>query len=104
MEEAMEALLRKKKEWEFQNQKVLLKLVQTSSDVSVESVKKAGLVTSFLLFLIYKMIRGMFALGAFLFYAPKMVRYEAPGYQPLESHEFNKHQLEARLVHPIWRH
>jgi hypothetical protein len=103
MEEAMEALIRKKKEWEFQNQQVLLKLVQTSSDVSVESVKKAGLVTSFLFFLIYKTIRGMLALGALMIYAPRMVRNEAPGHQPLESHQFNHHHLESQLAHPIWR-
>ncbi|MGZ3795494.1 MAG: hypothetical protein ACXVB1_03970 [Pseudobdellovibrionaceae bacterium] len=100
----MEALIRKKNEWEFQNQQVLLKLVQTSSDVSVESVKKAGLVTSFLLFLIYKMIRGMLALGALMISAPRMVRNEAPGCQPLESHQFNNHHLESQLANPIWRH
>jgi len=100
----MNALVQKKKEWEFQNQKVLVKLVQTSSDLSVESVKKAGLVTSFLLFLIYKVISGMLALGAFLIYSPQMVRKVSPGAKPLETHEFNRPHLkmQARSIQP-WR-
>lgn len=100
----MFALLQKKKEWEFQNQKLLLKLVQTSSDVTVESVKTAGLVTSFLIYLIYKLIRGMLALGALIFYGPQLVRKVAPGHKPLEYHEFNQQHLEnqARSL-PRWR-
>jgi hypothetical protein len=97
-EEAMEALLRKKREWEFQNQQVLLKLVQTSSDVSVESVKTAGLVTSFLAYLIYVMIRGMLAFGGFILNGPVLVRKVAPGVQPQEFHEFNPHHHEAKLA------
>lgn len=99
----MEALLRKKREWEFQNHKVLLKLVQTSSDVSVESVKKAGLVTSFLAYLIYVMIRGMLALGSFILNGPVLVRKVAPGLQPQEFHEFNPHYNEAKLANRLWR-
>lgn len=93
----MFALMQKKKEWEYQNQKVLLKLVRTSSDMSVESVKKAGLVTSFLIYLIYKTIRGMLALAAFMLYAPEMVRKVAPGQNPQEFHEFNQHHLEMKI-------
>jgi hypothetical protein len=104
MEEAMFALTQRKKEWEYQNQKILLRLVQTSSDVSVESVKTAGLVTSFLLYLIYKMIRGMLALGAFLLLGPQPVRKVAPGQRPLEYHEFNQQHLENQLRSaPRWR-
>lgn len=99
----MEALLRKKREWEFQNHQVLLKLVQTSSDVSVESVKKAGLVTSFLAYLIYVMIRGMLALGSFILNGPVLVRKVAPGLQPQEFHEFNPHYNEAKLANRLWR-
>lgn len=87
-------LLRRKCEWEYQNQLVLARLVQTSSDVSVESVKAAGLVTSFLLFLIYKMIRGMLAIGGLIFCGPRLVRQVAPEQRPLEYHEFNKTELE----------
>lgn len=99
----MEALLRKKREWEFQNHKVLLKLVQTSSDVSVESVKTAGLVTSFLAYLIFIMIRGMLALGSFILSGPELVRKVAPGTQPQEFHEFNPHYNEAKLANRLWR-
>ena len=88
-------LLRRKYEWEQQNQQVLVRLVQTSSDVSVESVKAAGLVTSFLLFLIYKMIKGMLAVGSLLFRGPQLVRQVAPQQRPLEYHEFNKTELEV---------
>ena len=93
----MNALLQKKREWEYQNQQVLLRLVQTSSDVSVESVKKAGLLTSFLLYVIYALIRGMLATGAALFQEPQLVRQIAPQSRPLESHEFNREQLAAQL-------
>lgn len=89
-------LLQKKYEWEQQNQQVLVRLVQTSSDVSVESVKAAGLVTSFLLYLIYKGIRGMLAVGSLLFRGPQLVREVAPQHKPLEFHEFNKTELEQK--------
>lgn len=97
----MQSLLQKKKEWEFENQKVLLRLVQTSSDVSVESVKAAGLVTSFLLFLIYKMIRGMLALGSLFLYSPTLVQKVGPGYEPLEQHEFLQQPLEFQSGYNI---
>jgi len=93
----MFALQQKRKEWEHQNQKVLVRLVQTSTNVSVESVKAAGLLTSFLIYLIYKMISGMLALCAFLFYGPQLVRNVAPGKRPLEYHEFNQHSLESQI-------
>jgi hypothetical protein len=100
----MFALVQKKKEWEYQNQKVLLRLVRTSSNVSVESVKAAGVVTSFLMYLIYIAIRGMLALSAYLFLRPNMVRRVAPGQTPQEIHEFNKHYLESQLKSPRpWR-
>jgi hypothetical protein len=100
----MFALMQKKKEWEFQNHQVFLKLVRTSSDVSVESVKKAGLLTSFLVYLIYKTIRGMLALGAMMFVGPQLVRKVAPGTKPLKHHEFHQPRLEptARTAQP-WR-
>jgi len=94
----MEALIRKKREWEFQNQEVLLKLIQSSSNVSVESVKKAGLVASFLAYLIFALVRGMLALGAFILHGPELVRKVAPGAQPQEFHEFNPHYSEAKLA------
>jgi hypothetical protein len=93
----MNALLQKKREWEHQNKKVLLRLVRTSSDVSVESVKTAGLVTSFLLYMIYALIRWMLAAGATLVKEPQLVRQVAPQQRPLETHEFNRQQLAAQL-------
>lgn len=97
----MQSLLQKKQEWEFENQKVLLKLVQTSSEVSVESVKAAGLVTSFLVFLIYKMIRGMLALGTLFLYSQTLVQRVSPELKPLEQHEFQQQQLELQTGYNI---
>lgn len=101
----MNALLQKKREWEYQNRKVLVRLVRTSSDVSVESVAAklflAGLLTSFLLFLVYQMIKGMLVLGGSLTGAllrgPQLVRQVAPEFRPQEAHEFNQAHLEESL-------
>ena len=93
----MFALRQRKKEWEHHNQQVLVRLVQTSADVSVESVKVAGLLTSFLIFLIYKMIRGMLAFATFIFCGSSLIQKVAPGQRPLESHEFNQQPLELQI-------
>lgn len=93
----MNAILRKKQQWESQNQEVLLKLVQTSGTVSVESVKRAGQLTSFLLYLAYKVIEGVLALSAALLREPVLVRRVGPGERPLEFHEFNHSVLESQL-------
>jgi hypothetical protein len=97
----MNALLQKKREWEYQNREVLVRLVRTSSDVSVESVKKAGLLTSFLLYLVYQMIKGMLVVGGAvtgaLLRGPQLVRQVAPEYRPEECYEFNQTQLEESL-------
>jgi hypothetical protein len=99
----MFALQQKKKEWEYHNQRVLVRLVQTSTDVSVESVKAAGLVTSFLIYLIYKMIRGMLALGALMISGSQIIRHVAPGQPPQEYHEFNQPRLEQTRNAQRWR-
>jgi hypothetical protein len=93
----MNAITRKKQQWESQNHEVLLKLVQSSSAVSVESVKRAGQLTSFLLYLIFKAIEGVLALTRALLYRPKLVRQTGPGERPLEFHEFNHSALESQL-------
>lgn len=95
----MNALLRKKKQWEIQNERYLLRLVETSADVSVESVKKAGLATSFLAYLVYKLIKGMLAIASALFRGPQLVRYTTPerGY---ETVEVSLQHLEARIKNP----
>lgn len=93
----MNALRQKKREWEYQNRQVLLRLVRTSSDVSVESVKAAGRITSFLLYVVYHLLRGMLAAGSALLNEPQLVRLEAPARRPLENHEFNQRQLESSL-------
>lgn len=93
----MFALQQRKKEWEHHNRRVLVRLVQTSTDVSVESVKAAGLLTSFLLYLIYKIIRGMLALGAFMICGSQIVRKTGPGQRPLEYHEFSEHQIGSQI-------
>jgi hypothetical protein len=92
----MEALLQKKKMWEFQNQQALMKLAEVLSDLSIESVKAAVRSTSFLLYLIYAgfsivlmgFIRGMLA--------PKMVRRMGPHTRSEEVYEIHRHNLELQ--------
>jgi hypothetical protein len=91
-EEAMNALLlRKKKEWEFQNERYLLRLVETSADVSIESVKKAGLLTSFLMYILYKITGVVLALLALMFKGPNLVLERTP------------EQLEIQVRNPLLR-
>ena len=99
-EEAMNALMRKKKEWEFQNERYFMSLVETSADVSVESVKKAGQVTSFLLYLAYKSTRMMLALASWTINGPKLVRYSNPE-KSFETLETETKLLETRLQNPF---
>ncbi|ASD62256.1 hypothetical protein [Bdellovibrio bacteriovorus] len=96
----MNALMRKKKEWEFQNERYFMSLVETSADVSVESVKKAGQVTSFLLYLAYKSTRMMLALASWTINGPKLVRYSNPE-KSFETLETETKLLETRLQNPF---
>jgi hypothetical protein len=102
-EEAMNALLRKKRKWEYRNERYLLKLVETSADVSVESVKKAGRLTSFLLYLVYRILGGVLAIAFATFIGPKLIRATAPGELP-EEVTTPEYQLEAQIKKPLaWR-
>ena len=74
----MNALLRKKREWEYHNEQTLLRLVKTSADVSVVSVKKAGLITSFLLYIAYKAIEIMLVVVRWMLERPRLKRYTTP--------------------------
>lgn len=94
-------LMRKKKEWEFQNEKFLLKLVETSADVSIESVKKAGLLTSFLMYILYKLTGVVLALLALMFKGPKLVRFYSP--DVFENLERTPQQLEIQVRNPVLR-
>ncbi|KYG68777.1 hypothetical protein [Bdellovibrio bacteriovorus] len=95
----MNALLRKKKEWEFENERYLLKLVSTSADVTVESVKRAGLITSFLAYLVYKSLGVMLAIAAAIFRGPQLVRLVSPqhAFEPVEA---TSHLLESQIKNP----
>jgi hypothetical protein len=93
----MEVLWQKKKQWEYENQRVLIRLAQAIADVSVQSVKAAGLFTSFLLYLVYIVIRGMLAVSAILFYGPKLVRHVGPNERPQQIEEIQAQQLELQL-------
>lgn len=97
----MNALLRKKKEWEFYNEQVLLRLVETSADVSIESVKKAGHVTSFLMYILYKLTGIVLALAALMFKGPTLVRWENPEF--FKTVERTPEQLEAQVRNPFLR-
>lgn len=92
----MEVLLQKKREWEFQNHLVLKRLIQSTAELSVESVKAAGLLTSFLLYLIYIVIRGMLVIATMLFCGPRLVRKVSPHHRPQEPHEFNPEYSELQ--------
>ncbi|MGZ3774285.1 MAG: hypothetical protein ACXVCY_09575 [Pseudobdellovibrionaceae bacterium] len=98
----MNALLRIKKEWEFQNEQYFLRLVETSTDVSVESVKRAGRLASFLMYLVYKLSRIMLALVNALLRGPQLVRHLTPE-KPYEEVELSKTQLEFQLMNSIFR-
>lgn len=97
----MNALLRKKKEWEFQNERYFLKLVSTSADVSIESVKRAGLLTSFLAYLVYKILGGMLAIASAILRGPQLVRYTSPE-KVYETVETSHLQLESQIKNPYF--
>lgn len=97
----MNALLRRKKEWEFQNEQYFLRLVETSADVSVESVKRAGLLISFLMYLVYKISRGVLAIANAIFRRPYLVRHTSPE-KPCEIVEASAHQLEFQIKNSLF--
>lgn len=97
------SLLRQKQKWESQNERYLLRLVETSADVSIESVKKAGLLTSFLAYLVYKLVRVMLAMASAVFYGPQLVRYTSPE-KVYETVDVSNFHIESQIKNPhIWR-
>lgn len=98
----MNALLRKKRKWEYQNEQTLLRLVETSADVSIVSVKKAGQITSFLLYLVYKTLGVMLAIAKWMFLRPQLQRFITPE-RRTESVELTLQQLETSLRNPFFR-
>lgn len=96
----MNALLRKKKIWEYHNEKTLLRLVETSTDISIESVKKAGQITSFLLYLAYKILGIMLALTTWMLQRPILKRHISPQHAPKDV-EIEKYCFEAKLKNPF---
>jgi hypothetical protein len=97
----MQSLLRIKKNWEFQNELYLMKLVETSADVSIESVKKAGLVTSFLLYVVYKILGVVLAVLAVMFKGPRLIRFVAP--DVFENFEPTYQQPDSQFKNPLIR-
>lgn len=98
----MNALLRKKRIWEYQNERTLLRLVETSADVSVESVKKASQITSFLLYLVYKTLGVMLAIARWMLERPRLQRFTTPE-RTAESVEQSLQYLESNLRTPFFR-
>lgn len=96
----MNALLRKKKVWEYRNERTFLRLVETSADVTVESAKKAGQITSFLLFMVYRTPRILLAITRWTLLNPRLQRYSNP-VTPAEAVEPTLQSLEAKLKNPI---
>lgn len=97
----MNALLRKQAVWKYRNQRVLLRLVDSSADVYVESVVKAGHVMSFLLYLVYRTPGFMLAILEWTLQGPELKRRVQP-YAPAEVVQPNLQELEARLKYPIY--
>lgn len=98
----MNTLMRKKRIWEHHNERTLWRLVETSTDVSTESVKKAGQITSFLLYIVYKTLEGMLAIARWMLQRPELRRFIAPE-RATEPVEPNLQNLEARLQNPFFR-
>ena len=96
----MNALLRKKRKWEYKNERTLLRLVETSADVSVESVRKAGQLTSFLLYIVYKTVWIGLAIARCMFIRPRLYRYHNPA-QTAEPVEQELQRLESRAKNPF---
>jgi hypothetical protein len=97
----MNALLRKKAVWKYRNQRVLLRLLESSADVYGESVVKAGHVMSFLLYLVYCTPGTMLAILEWILQGPDLKRRDHP-YALAEVVEPNLHELEARLKYQIY--
>ncbi|WP_413576203.1 hypothetical protein ACLVWU_17615 [Bdellovibrio sp. HCB290] len=91
----MNAFMRKKAVWKYRNERVFWRLVDSSADVYVESVIKAGHVTSFLLYLVYRAPGLMLAISEWILQGPALKRRDNP-HVP-EAVEPNKHLLESRL-------
>lgn len=98
----MNTLLRKKRIWEYHNERTLWRLVEASADVSTESVKKAGQITCFLLYIVYKTLGGMLAIARWMLQRPQLQRFITPERAP-EPVEQNLQQLEASLRNPFFR-
>lgn len=99
----MQAFLHKKKVWEYHNQRMFFRLVRCSNNATVEIVKAAGLATSFLLYLVYKIVQGMLVVLGSLIAEPPLVRRISPQKPPESYHEFQQHSLELKIKSGGWR-
>jgi hypothetical protein len=75
--------------------------VDSSADVYVESVVKAGHVMSFLLYLVYRTPGFMLAISEWILQGPVLTRRDQP-YAPAETVEPGLQILEARLKNQIY--
>ncbi|WP_413585642.1 hypothetical protein [Bdellovibrio sp. HCB274] len=91
----MNAFMRKKAVWKYRNERVFWRLVDSSADVYVDSVIKAGQVTSFLLYMVYRTPGLMLAISEWILQGP-VFRRDGNTHVP-EAVEPNKHLLESRL-------
>ena len=73
------AISRRMRLWEYRNERTLWKLVENSAEITVECVKKAGLITSFLLYIVYKALEGVLAITRMMFVGPRLIRHNSPG-------------------------
>lgn len=98
----MYALERRKREWEYQNQQRWLKLVAVTGVTAKESVDRAGIVISFLLYIILKAASWMGAWGRLLWHGHRPVVRTGP-WQTEELHEQYRTLHEAQPLNPFLR-
>ena len=92
----MNAISRKKKEWEYRNELFLNEMVATTATISIQSVKKAGQLTSFLAYVMYRMLGGVLAIAFMMFVGPKLIRETSPE-DAAEEVSLTLQQLESRI-------
>lgn len=98
----MYALVRRKREWEYQNEQRWLRLVEASSVTAKESVDRAGIAMSFLLYIVLKAANGFGTLGRLVWLSARPVICIAP-HQTIELQEQYRSLHEAQPFSPYLR-
>lgn len=100
----MVALERRKREWEQQNEQRWLRIVEASATTAKESVDRAGIVMSFLLFIALKAVSGIGALGRLVWLGHRPVIRLGPNGETCELCEQYRALHQAQPFSPYLRH